>query len=215
MADAAGAWTSMAVADTGTGMSPEVQAQIFEPFFTTKPEGKGTGLGLATVLAIVTEFGGRISVESAPGRGTTFTIALPATSAHVTAPRDRAGDRRRRHRARPAGRRRRGVRELSESILERAGYVVSSAASVDEALAILDHEPIDAMVSDVVIAGGTGWDIYHQATRTRPELRVLFVSGYALDVLDTQGLDTHAAFLPKPFTAASLLQRLRSLLDRP
>jgi len=214
IADAAGAWSSIAVADTGTGMSPDVQAQIFEPFFTTKPEGKGTGLGLATVLAIVNECGGRISVDSVPGQGATFTIALPATSAHVT---ERAIDRT----ITVGGTERvllveddEAVRELSQSILERAGYVVSTAASVAEAIAVLDHEPIDAMVSDVVIVGGTGWDIYHQAARTRPELRVLFVSGYALDALDTQSLGTHAAFLPKPFTAASLLQRLRSLLDR-
>ena len=214
MADATGSWSTIAVTDTGTGMSPDVQAQIFEPFFTTKPEGKGTGLGLATVLAIVNESGGRISVESAPGKGTTFTIALPATSAHVT---EVAIDR-----AIAIGGTERillveddeDVRALSQAILERAGYAVNTAASVAETIAILDHDPIDAMVSDVMIAGGTGWDIYHQAARTRPDLRALFVSGYALDALDTASLDTRAAFLPKPFTAASLLQRLRSLLDR-
>ena len=107
------------------------------------------------------------------------------------------------------------VRALSQSILERAGYAVRTAASVADAIAILDHEPIDAMVSDVMIAGGTGWDIYRRgrahATRSSRAVRV----GYALDALDTQSLDTHAAFLPKPFTSASLLQRLRSLLDRP
>ena len=168
MADAAGAWSSIAVTDTGTGMSPDVQAQIFEPFFTTKPEGKGTGLGLATVLAIVNECGGRISVDSAPGQGTTFTIVLPATSAHVT---ERAIDRT----IATGGTERillveddEDVRELSQSILERAGYVVRTAASVAEAIAVLDHEPIDAMVSDVMIVGGTGWDIYHQAARLGP-----------------------------------------------
>ena len=214
VADATGSWTSIAVTDTGTGMSPAVRAQIFEPFFTTKPEGKGTGLGLATVLAIVNECGGRISVESAPGQGATFAIVLPATSAHLT---ERAIDRT----IAIGGTERillveddEDVRELSQSILARAGYAVRTAASVDEAIAILDHEPIDAMVSDVMIAGGTGWDIFRQAARTRPDLRVLFVSGYALDTLDTQSLGTHAAFLPKPFTTASLLQRLRSLLDR-
>jgi two-component system cell cycle sensor histidine kinase/response regulator CckA len=213
--DAAGTWSSIAVADTGTGMSPEVQAQIFEPFFTTKPEGKGTGLGLATVLAIVSDFGGRISVESAPGKGTVFTIVLPATSAPVT---ERAIDRA----AAPGGTERillveddEAVRELSQSILERAGYVVHPAASVADAIAIIDHRPIDAMVTDVVIAGGTGPGIYRHAARRRPNLRVLFVSGYAPDtILDTSSLDAHAAFLPKPFTAASLLRRLRSLLDR-
>ena len=213
-ADATGTWTSVAVSDTGTGMPPDVQAQIFEPFFTTKPEGKGTGLGLATVLAIVNDFGGRISVDSAPGKGATFTIALPATAAHVT---ERAIDL-----AIATGGTERvllveddeAVRELSQAILERAGYVVRTAAGVAEAIAILDREPIDAMVSDLVIADGTGWDIYRHTARTRPDLRVLFVSGYALDNLETKSLGTHAAFLPKPFTAASMLQRLRSLLDR-
>ena len=215
VADAAGAWSRIDVADTGTGMSPEVQAQIFEPFFTTKPEGKGTGLGLATVLAIVNESGGRISVDSSPGHGTTFTIALPATSAHVT---ERAI-----HHAVAIGGTERvllveddeDVRALSQSMLERAGYVVRTAASVAGAIAILDHEPIDAMISDVMIADGTGWDIERHAARHRPGLRVLFVSGYAPDSRDIQGLGAGVGFLPKPFTAASLLQRLRSLLDRP
>ena len=197
-------------------MPPEVQARIFEPFFTTKPEGKGTGLGLATVLAIVTEFGGRISVDSAPGKGTTFTIILPATSAAVT---ERTFD----HAIAAGGTERvllveddEDVRELSQSILERAGYVVHPAASVAEAMVILDHDPIDAMVTDVVLTGGTGPGIYKYGARNRPDLRVLFVSGYAPDtILDTRSLETHAAFLPKPFSAALLLRRLRSLLDRP
>jgi two-component system cell cycle sensor histidine kinase/response regulator CckA len=92
--------------------------------------------------------------------------------------------------------------------------VVRTAASVEDALAVLDRVPIDVMVSDVVITGGTGPDLHRHATRTRPDLRVLFVSGYALDDLDTRGDDPHTAFLPKPFSAASLLTRLRSLLDR-
>jgi two-component system cell cycle sensor histidine kinase/response regulator CckA len=214
VADAAGSWSSIAVADSGTGMSPDVQAQIFEPFFTTKPEGKGTGLGLATVLAIVTESGGRISVDSSPGHGTTFTVALPATSAHVT-------ERAIHHAAVIGGTERvllveddEDVRALSQSILERAGYGVRTAASVAGAIAILDHEPVDALISDVMIADGTGWDIHRHAARHRPGLRVLFVSGYAPDARDIESLGAHAAFLPKPFTGASLLQRLRSLLDR-
>ena len=214
VADANGSWSSIAVTDTGTGMSPEIQAQIFEPFFTTKPEGKGTGLGLATVLAIVTDAGGRIDVDSTPGVGTTFTIALPATTAGVTA---RAIE----PAIAAAGTERillvednEAVRELSQSILERAGYVVCAATGVADAIAILEREPIDAVVSDVVMADGTGWDIYQHAVRARSALRVLFVSGYALDGAETERLDSRAAFLPKPFTAASLLQRLRSLLDR-
>ena len=144
-----------------------MQERLFEPFFTTKPEGKGTGLGLATVPGIVNECGGRISVDSAPGQGSTFTIVLPATSAHVT---ERAIDRT----VTSAGPSRvllveddEAVRELSQSILERAGYVVSTAASVAEAIAVLDREPI-GLVSDVVIVGGTGSDIFRQAARTDP-----------------------------------------------
>jgi two-component system cell cycle sensor histidine kinase/response regulator CckA len=214
VADATGGWAHIAVADTGTGMSPEVRARIFEPFFTTKPEGKGTGLGLATVLAIVNESGGHVGVDSVPGEGTTFTIALPASSAHLT---ERVVD----HAIAAGGTERillveddEAVRELSQAILERGGYMVRTAASVTAAIAVLDREPIDAIVSDMVIADGTGWDIHRHAARHQPDLPVLFVSGYALDAAETHSLGRQAAFLPKPFTGTSLLQRLRSLLDR-
>jgi len=209
-------WTCLVAADNGAGMPADVKAQIFEPFFTTKPVGKGTGLGLSTVQAIVEECAGRISVDSTPGQGTTFTIALPISTAPVTP----AGVE---DTSVSGGRERvllveddEAVRALSQSILARAGYTVVTASGVDDGLEVGGRQPVDVLVTDVLISGGTGPDVFHRLQQHWPALRVLYVSGYALEnILDTRTLDTHAAFLPKPFTSALLLRRLRALLDRP
>ena len=204
----------LAVQDTGVGMSAEVQAHLFEPFFTTKPLGKGTGLGLATVHGIVTQGGGRIRVETQPGRGTRFEITFPRTR---RAARDEV----------PAGEgARRGtetvlvveddpqVRSVTVRALEAAGYRVLVAGHAAEALALarVAPEKLDLLVTDVVMPGPSGTVLATELRRARPDLRVLLVSGYAREALVTGADGAH--FLQKPFTPAGLQARVREILDR-
>jgi CheY-like chemotaxis protein len=197
-------------------MSPEVLAHLFEPFYTTKPPGKGTGLGLAMVHGIVTQNGGQVRVESQPGQGTCFEILLPRTSQALP----------------PApllpSTSTRGtetilvieddpqVRGVTVRALEGAGYRVLVAAEGAEALALARGrtEPLDLLVTDVVMPGLSGGAVAAELRRRDPSLRVLFVSGYARDAL-AQGEVSEAAaqFLPKPFTPSTLLERVRRILD--
>jgi signal transduction histidine kinase/DNA-binding response OmpR family regulator len=207
-------WIRLSVGDTGTGMSDEVQARVFEPFFTTKPEGKGTGLGLATVFSIVTQSGGRIALDSTPGAGTTFTILLPPVQAEMAA--NVAIDR---------GTQRgtesiliveddEAIRHLTETILVRSGYRVVSTSNPAEAMAAA-AQPHDMVVCDVLLQGGTGPDLVRDLLKLQPTLRILYVSGYAPEeTLDVQGLDDRTAFLSKPFTAESLTRKIRQVFDR-
>jgi len=212
-----GEWVRLVVRDSGVGMVPEVRSHLFEPFFTTKPVGKGTGLGLATVYGIVTQSGGHVSVESEPDRGSTFVVSLPRSHRlPVTAE------------AAPDAARGGGsetilvveddalVRSVTERILRRAGYRVLSAASGAEALAVVaGHDgPLDLLVTDVIMPGMNGRALVEELRRGLPRLRVLYVSGYTDDVIsDPDELDTGASFLPKPFTNATLLARVRAMLD--
>ena len=203
----------LAVEDTGVGMSPEVQAHLFEPFFTTKPQGKGTGLGLATVHGIVTQSGGRIRVDTAPGRGTRIEITFPRT--HRAARPDVA----------PSAGARHGtetvlvveddpqVRSVTVRALEGAGYHVLVAGHAAEALALARtaREKLDLLVTDVVMPGPSGTVLAAELRRARPDLRVLLVSGYARDEL-VAGADG-AHFLQKPFTPTALQDRVRQILD--
>ncbi len=210
-------WVRLAVRDTGTGMPPEVQAHLFEPFFTTKEKGKGTGLGLATVHGIVAQAGGRIEVQTTAGVGTTFAVLLPRSAAApeaVVAP------------ARPAAS---GgsetvlvieddpqVRSVTVRALQGAGYQLLVAGSGDEALALAEQDArrLDLVVSDVIMPGQTGPQVVEALRRRRPGLRALYVSGYPEDAMVGRGLgEQGTAFLPKPFTPASLLERVRALID--
>jgi PAS domain S-box-containing protein len=207
----------LAVRDSGQGMSPEVKARIFEPFFTTKPQGKGTGLGLATVYGIVKQSEGYILVESEPGWGTTFEIYFPRVMEAPVA-------------AAPPGRATamRGtetvlvveddpqVREVTIRSLRSGGYRVLVAAGGREALDVEASEqgPLHLLVSDVVMPGLSGPETADELRRRRPELRVLFVSGYTRDAVIQRGVhDAGIELLPKPFTASSLLSRVRAVLD--
>ena len=212
---------ALSVSDTGVGMSDEVQARIFEPFFTTKEPGRGTGLGLSTVYGIVRQHNGYLTVASAPGAGTTFTIYLPrAEGAEDMATQERSEP------TAPRGSEtvllvedEDEVRELAREILEMNGYTVLEAADGAGALAVLrEHlEPIDLLLTDVVMPGGmSGRDLARQVAGLSPRTRVVYMSGYTDDALGHHGvLDPDIVLLPKPFTPEALLGALRRVLDGP
>jgi PAS domain S-box-containing protein len=217
---APGRYVRLTVGDTGVGMEPEVAARAFEPFYTTKPQGHGTGLGLTTVYGIVTEAGGNISIYSEVGHGTTVKVHLPATTAlPSTLDEPTAGQ--------PAAHGETvlvvedepGVRRVTERILRRAGYDVVAAAGGSEALEACGRsdQPIDLLLTDVVMPEMLGPELAGRAREIRPGLRVLYMSGYIHQVVG--GLDpAHAADLQrveKPFTADSLLTGVRAALDMP
>ena len=205
-----GDYVVLSVSDTGEGMSPETQEWIFEPFFTTKPAGAGTGLGLATVYGIVSQSGGNIWVESEPGKGSTFYIALPAgREASETSPGAEQAE------APIVGGRGRvllvedepAVRSLIRTVLERVGYTVLQAAGMREALALLEQAetPVDLLLTDVVMPGGSGRELAEQARAAHPRMEVIFMSGYTDEAVERHGvLASGTHFLQKPFTPAQL-----------
>jgi signal transduction histidine kinase/ActR/RegA family two-component response regulator/HAMP domain-containing protein len=211
-----GQYVALEVEDTGTGMTPEVQARIFEPFFTTKPPGAGTGLGLAMCYGIVRQAEGLILVESEPGRGTRFSVLLPREGAGADA---EAGP------ALPAAPGRETVllveddltvRVVTGRMLRELGYTVVEAGSASEArsLAAADGR-IDLLLTDVVMPGGNGRELAESLTSAHPGLPVVFMSGYTADVVLRQGVvQDKVAFLSKPFTADALAAALRRALDR-
>jgi CheY-like chemotaxis protein len=211
-----GSCAALSVSDTGTGMSPETRERIFEPFFTTKERGQGTGLGLAAVYGIVKQMNGYIDVESAPTRGTTFTIYLPRTQQAdqvATAPAVMAS---------PVGREtillvedEASVRAFAKIALQRFGYRVVEAGTAEAALKILDEADlaIDLLLTDIVLPGMDGHELALRVARTRPALRVLFMSGYTTALTTIDGLlEPGVQLLEKPFTAHTLLTKARQLL---
>jgi two-component system, cell cycle sensor histidine kinase and response regulator CckA len=215
----AGPAVALVVTDTGCGMDAETQAHIFEPFFTTKEPGKGTGLGLSTVYGIVAQSGGAVTVESAVGRGTTFHVILPGLdqAAHVAAPA-----------LSPIAARGRGtetvllvedepgVRSLSKLALESAGYTVLAAASPEEAIRMANGHAgaIDLILTDVIMPLMNGRDLAEWLLVRHPGAKILFMSGYTDDTLLPHGVAVgEIAFMHKPFTPTTLLQRVRDILD--
>jgi CheY-like chemotaxis protein len=204
---------TLAVADTGIGMEPEVAERAFEPFFTTKPQGKGTGLGLATVYGFAERLGGGVALQTEPGAGTALTLTLPASQegAHPDAapPLPPAA-------AHHAGRRvlvvddEEGVRRSTRRLLERRGYTVVEADSAAHALAVLDGTAVDVMLTDHAMPGGTGRDLARDVIDRHPQVRVVLMSGFAGEgeVRDEIGGRT-IPFLAKPFT----LEELVTILD--
>jgi two-component system cell cycle sensor histidine kinase/response regulator CckA len=213
-------WAGMKIADTGFGMAPDVLEHIFEPFFTTKGQGKGTGLGLATVYGIVQGMGGHIRVESALGVGSTFIVELPLCEARVPSPAARQPHAAATARAsesillvedEPS------VRDFCKRALEADGYRVS-AAGPREALDISAQlgDDLDLLVTDVVMPDFDGPSIAAALTSGRPTLRVLFMSGYPRDREDElTGAMAEGAVLAKPFTPRELCDAVRRSLDRP
>jgi CheY-like chemotaxis protein len=208
----------LAVSDTGDGMDAQTLPRIFEPFFTTKEKGKGTGLGLSTVYGIVKQSDGYISVDSEPGRGTTFRVYLPRVEEPLELPAAQAASAQP-----PAGggetillvEDEAALRSMIREILEEAGYTVLAGATPEEALALTrDHAgPVPLMLTDVVMPQMGGRDLAAQVAALRPGLRVLYMSGYTDEAVVHHGmLDVGTQFLQKPFTTDALLSRVRDLL---
>ena len=215
----AGKYVMLAVTDNGSGMDTATQAHIFEPFFTTKEKGKGTGLGLATVYGIVKQSGGYIWVYSEPGRGTTFKIYLPKIEEEV------AGDlfdRRPGSADLPRGSEvvllvedEKGVRELARQYLEMNGYTVIEAEDGHTALELsaMHIGPIDLLLTDVVMPGISGRELADRISRSRPGIKILYMSGYTDQAVVHHGiLESDAVLLQKPFNMASLATKLREIL---
>jgi len=212
-----GRYVRVRVADTGAGMPADVVTRAFEPFFTTKPKGEGTGLGLATVYGIVTESGGDVQISSEPGQGTCFIVLLPATEGPL-------------HTDEPVALARRGsagetvlicedepaIREVTRRILARHGYVVLLADDGMDAirLARTREGPLDLLLTDVVMPQVLGKDVAEAIRAVRPEVKVLYMSGYARPVLAGTGtLEAGVNLLEKPFSEAVLLTAVREVLD--
>jgi two-component system, cell cycle sensor histidine kinase and response regulator CckA len=206
------------VSDTGCGMDPAVKKRIFEPFFTTKPKGKGTGLGLATVYGIIKQSGGSVWVYAEPGMGATFKIYLPRTEELATVETATALPQ-----ALTAGHEtillvedEEAVRLLSRALLERQGYRVIEAADAAQAIRLAAEEktPIGLLVTDVVMPGQTGPELFAYLAPLRPNMQVLYLSGYTDEAIVRRGvLKAGTAFLQKPFTAVALSTKVRELLD--
>ena len=208
----------LAVSDSGVGIPREILRHIFEPFFTTKEPGKGTGLGLATVYGIVKQSGGYIECDSEPGRGTTFRIYLPrvdgpaAETERNGRPVDAAGGTETILLVEDEE----GVRELARDILRATGYTVIEARNGAEALLLSERHqgPLDLLLTDVVMPRMSGRELAERLTPLRPDLSVLYMSGYTDDAVIRHGvLGAGTAFLQKPFTPAILVDRVRETLD--
>ena len=215
---AEGDYVMLAVSDTGSGMSQEVIDRVFEPFFTTKDPGKGTGLGLSMVFGFAKQSDGHVEVDSDQGRGTTINLYLPrAASAEASGTENRKS-------ASPSEK---GevvlvledsaeVLELVTVLLRSLGYRVLEATNGDDALHLLDsHEPIDVLLSDVILPGGMkGPDVARAALTRKPSLKVVYMSGYTDDaVLDHAVLEGDSVLLQKPFKKQELAETLNSILS--
>jgi PAS domain S-box-containing protein len=212
-----GAHVMLAVSDTGIGMDAETRGRVFEPFFTTKPVGKGSGLGLATVYGIVKQSGGYVAVSSTPARGSSFRVYLPTVEAGAPGPTPMSV-------LAPRGGRETvllvedeaAVRALARRALQRFGYRVLEAADGQAALALARRleDPIDLLLTDVVMPEMGGRELALHLARERPSTRVLYTSGYTdTAVLQDEIRDAVVAFLPKPYTPEDLARKVRDVLD--
>ncbi|GAA3927176.1 ATP-binding protein [Actinoplanes auranticolor] len=213
----AGRYVRLRVSDTGIGMPAEIIEHAFEPFFTTKRDGGGTGLGLSTVYGIVAQTGGSITIHSQSGTGTTFTILLPVTMEAVAVvdeplPYERA----------PSGETvlivedQQALREVTERIFVRSGYHVITAPSGVEAVALAARYEgdIHLLLTDVVMPNMLGKEVAERIRQARPDIEVLFMSGYAQPVLASQGrLDPGVNLIEKPFSAKAIIEKAGRILS--
>jgi two-component system, cell cycle sensor histidine kinase and response regulator CckA len=214
-----GPYVMLALSDTGIGMDRETQLRIFEPFFSTKPPGKGTGLGLSTVFGIVQQSGGHVWVYSEPGKGTTFRVYLPRAKDLTPPPPPPAA---------PLSldgsetillvEDQEEVRQVALQILRRHGYHVIEARNAGEALLTCERHPraIQLLLTDVVMPQMNGRELAERLRTLRPELRVVFMSGYTENAVVTHGiLDSGATYLQKPIVPEALARCVRTALDAP
>ena len=215
-----GSLVCLKVCDTGCGMTEEVKEHVFEPFYTTKEQGKGTGLGLSMIYGIIKQSNGEIEFESAPGKGTTFSVWLPHVEnslpeSNIDIPQKMPGtmsetilfveDEK-------------SLLRLGERVLKAKGYTVLSALNAEEALAALEKhgKPVDLLVTDIVMPGMSGHELAKEIARRKMAGRTLYMSGYTEDAIAEHGaLEPGLAFIYKPFTVDALVLKLREVLDGP
>lgn len=214
-----GKYVALEVADTGQGMPQEVQDHLFEPFYTTKPQGKGTGLGLATIFGAIRQLGGCIGFQTEVGKGTAFTLYFPAQAEGADSPEEPDA-----LRTVVSGQ---GetillvededpVRSLAVRVLKGAGYEVLEASDGHEALRIADQhaQPIHLLLTDVVMPGLNGRQVADRLLEMHPEIRVIFTSGYPGDLIRHHGiLEEEIDFIPKPYTPGALARKVRQVLQ--
>ncbi|MEW6076743.1 MAG: ATP-binding protein [Thermodesulfobacteriota bacterium] len=218
-----GTYVKLMIQDTGCGMDDTVRSHLFEPFYTTKGVGRGTGLGLSSAYGIVKQHGGDIQVDSHVGRGTTFSVFLPVT--HETAGVSAALVEALGAEALPAPggsetillvEDEEHLRQMSRQLLEAWGYHVLAAAGGEEALSVMDRHDgrIHLLLTDIIMPGISGKELSFQALSRRPEVKVLFMTGYADDVIAPHGMQAEGVrILRKPFNARALAAKVRETLD--
>jgi two-component system cell cycle sensor histidine kinase/response regulator CckA len=211
-------YVRLRVVDNGIGITPEVRAHLFEPFFTTKELGKGTGLGLASIYGIVRQSNGSIDVESEPGHGTTFTMHFPAVPRAVPCeePATASGQPLRGRETVLLVEDEDAVRVIVGTMLRRQGYNVLEASTPRSAYEIFKHHAneIDLLVTDVVMPEMNGPALAQRLVAKRPELRILFISGYADMATTFEQENANVGFLAKPFQASVLTARVHEMLGR-
>jgi PAS domain S-box-containing protein len=214
---APGRYALVTVTDTGAGIDRSSMEKIFEPFYTTKEVGKGTGLGLSIVYGIIKQHDGSILVKSEPGKGTTFDIYLPLIQGREV------GEKAKKTVPAAVGTEtlliaedEEVVRVFMQKLLERAGYKVIAAADGEEAVALFrEHEDISLVLSDVVMPGKNGKEVLAEIRMIRPEIKVIFISGYTADIVTRKGiLEEGVEFIIKPLLKNDLLQKIREVLDK-
>ena len=215
-----GEYVMLAVSDAGRGMDKQTLSRVFEPFFTAKPQGQGTGLGLSTVYGIVQQCGGHIAVYSEPGEGSTFEVYLPkAEGAHEpTDERPVTTDALQGAETILLVEDEEAIRRLAQLVLRRSGYAVLTAADGVEGLAVSQQHdgPIDLLLTDVILPKMNGRKLAERIGPDRPTMKVLYMSGYADDVMSQQErIDLSVDFIRKPYTPVSLAREVRRVLDAP
>jgi PAS domain S-box-containing protein len=211
-----GSYVLLSFSDTGIGMDEPTRQKIFDPFFTTKEEGKGTGLGLSTVYGIVKQHNGYITVYSEPGVGTTFRVYLPAVTARTVEEQPSSFSHRKGKETILVADDNEDARQLMKEVFRLYGYSVIEAVDGEDAIDRFgNHGSIDLVILDSVMPKKNGRAVYDEIVKTRPDTKVLFISGYTKDIILDKGIGEHEFdFVPKPLSPNDLLKKVREMLDR-